>query len=160
MSAVPLPSSNGRCSQPPTFRLRRRDQRPVIPSTAVRRDRCRARQGVCTILAPDFWRDCRIGPWQTASARPAPPVPPVLSGRDQASPTPAMTTRTRSRMPMPPRNTVRLWQLHDCLYRDFSDNKREARHHRSARMPICRALSRLACNIARARSRLRSNGEA
>jgi hypothetical protein len=39
------------------------------------------------------------GEW--SAAVPHPPVPPVLSGRDQVSPTPSMTTRTRSRMPMP-----------------------------------------------------------
>jgi hypothetical protein len=33
-------------------------------------------------------RDCRSGLWQTAHTGPAPPIPPVLSGRDQASPTP------------------------------------------------------------------------
>jgi hypothetical protein len=30
-------------------------------------------------------QDCRTGPWRTARAGPAPPVSPVLSGRDQAS---------------------------------------------------------------------------
>src|SRR6266849_583677 len=40
--------------------------------------------------------DCPTGPRRTARAGPAPPVPPVLSGRDQASPTPPMTIPTPS----------------------------------------------------------------
>ena len=41
------------------------------------------------------------GPGRTARAGPAPPVPPVLSGRDQASPTPTMTIPHPLSMPMP-----------------------------------------------------------
>src|SRR5439155_14407840 len=46
-------------------------------------------------------RDCPTGPWRTARAGPAPPVRPVLSGRDQASPTPTMTIPHPLKVPMP-----------------------------------------------------------
>src|SRR5260370_11602126 len=45
-------------------------------------------------------RDCPTGPGRTARAGPAPPVRPVLSGRDQASPTPLMTIPHPLRVPM------------------------------------------------------------
>src|SRR6266576_4042440 len=47
-----------------------------------------ARTKVSTTSRAAGRRDCPTGPWRTARAGLAPPVPPVLSGRDQASPIP------------------------------------------------------------------------
>jgi hypothetical protein len=56
-------------------------------------------------------RDSPTGPWRTARAGPSFPVSPVLSGRDQASPTPSIA------IPHPlggwqcAESTMRIWQL-------------------------------------------------
>jgi hypothetical protein len=56
------------------------------------------------------------GPWRTACADPAHPVPPVLSGRDQASATPSIAISHPLTSADARKITIRIWQLHDCLF--------------------------------------------
>ena len=56
-----------------------------------------ARTKVSTESRPAGRRDCPTVPWRTARAGPAPPVRPVLSGRDQAPPTPPRSSPPRPR---------------------------------------------------------------
>src|ERR1700730_6796995 len=71
-------------------------------------------------------------PHSAFGAGSAPPVPPVLSGRDQASPTPFNDNSHPLTYAAPGRNITRRWQLRDCVRHKFSDNKRGAHHDRSA----------------------------
>jgi hypothetical protein len=67
------------------------------------------------------WRGCgdRVGrpdlPFDNHPRRSRAPVPPVLSGRDQALELLQSQSRLRSPAPMPDEAIVRIWQLHDCL---------------------------------------------
>jgi len=49
----------------------------------------------------------------------SPPVPPVLSGRDQASPTPPTAISHPLTGANARENTMRPWQFHGCRYRKF-----------------------------------------
>jgi hypothetical protein len=58
-------------------------------------------------------RDCPTGPWETARAGPARPVPPVLSGRDQASAAPSIAFLHPLASADAREATMPIWQLHD-----------------------------------------------
>ena len=80
--------------------------------------------------------DCPIGASKTARAGPAPPVPPVLSGRDQASATPSIAMSHPLTGADAGKSTIRTWQLHDYLFvrprRDQRQTGRLRESHRGA----------------------------
>ncbi len=90
-------------------------------------------------------RDCPTGPWKTARAGPAPPVPPVLSGRDQASPTPSIAISHRSRAPMPRRlqyeysNCVIIYGQCFEVYRRGAETRSSHRAMRRSPLEACRS---------------------
>ena len=61
-------------------------------------------------------QDSPTGPGRTARADRALPVPPVLSGRDQASPTPSMTISHPLAGVDAQESTMPIWQLRDRLF--------------------------------------------
>jgi hypothetical protein len=65
-------------------------------------------------------RGCEPIPLAATRAGPAPPVSPVLSGRDQASPTPTMTIPHPLGAPDARIGIIRIWQLCDrnCVLRE------------------------------------------
>jgi hypothetical protein len=90
-------------------------------------------------------RDCPTGPWKTARAGPAPPVPPALSGRDQASPTPSIAISHRSRAPMPRRvqyeygNCVIIYGQCFEVYRRGTETRSSHRAMRRSPLEACRS---------------------